>query len=61
MKISTQRKIFENYKAGKETTLNRFKYSIQDNPIALVRTWIIRSPKNSEEWEFLQPLALEIR
>ena len=61
MKISTQRKIFEIYKPGQETTLNRFKYSIQDNPIALVRTWIIRSPKNSEEWEFLQPLALEIR
>nr|DAF24646.1 MAG TPA: hypothetical protein [Caudoviricetes sp.] len=61
MKTSTQRKIFENYKAGKETVINRFKYSIQYNPLAAVHTWIIRSPKNSETWEFLQPLAIEIK
>ena len=61
MKITTQRRIFENYKQDKETKINGFNYFIQYHPLALVHTWIIRSKAGHNEWEFLQPLAESIR
>lgn len=57
MSKKTHRRIYDNYKAGKITRLNKYDYYIQYNPVALSHTWIIRRPKGGGEWLFHEPLA----
>lgn len=61
MKISTQKRIYENYKRGIFTNIGIYKYYIQYHPMAATHTWIIRSRTERCDWEFLMPLDEEIR
>ena len=68
MRIQTelQKKIFDNFLAGKKYTETKFyRYSIRYNPASAVHAWIVRQKKikdapqwmqDSVKWELLQPL-----
>lgn len=58
LSISLQSRIFKDYHEGKDFTKGiKYKYSIQYHPMSLYPVWIIRSPIEKDEWDFLEPLA----
>ena len=62
IKIETQRKIYDEYKAGHAfTKIGRRLYSIQHNPIAATHTWIVGRDSENSDWYWVQPLDLTMR
>lgn len=61
MSISLISRIFGDYHSGAECTNGRkYRYTIEYNPLSAVHTWIIRQPLNGGEWEWVQPLPLNL-
>ena len=54
MKESTYLRIFHNWKRGKDTVLNKYKYSILYAPFDGIY-WFIRANKNNENWGWYKP------
>ena len=62
LSIDFQARIFADYHSGQNYTNGRkYRYSIQYNPLAVVHTWIIRQPLHGGEWEWVQPLAMNLQ
>ena len=61
MKLTTQKRIYENYKNGKDTKIGNYYYSIAYHPMATVHTFIIKCVDGNHDWKFKEPLDESIR